>query len=457
MAERVFKIVALAIGALVIVAVGVFGGAMYAVRDEEGSAAGNAARLIVSEVVRPELVFRGRSRVNILLIGEDISLNNKRQQLKEFSRSDTNIVIGLDRLAATAHVLSLPRDTKVTVPGQGVHKLNAAHRYGGPFLLQETVRENFGLQIDHYIKTNFRGFVELVDLVGGIDVDVEREMDYDDSWQDFHVHLKPGLQHLTGEQAHGYVRWRKNNRPPRGDGSTDPKGDMGRTERQQKVIKILARKALSPQYLPRLRGMIRVARQYVETDLTDRQLLSLLLFLNRIDPEQLDTATLPATYTGFYVETDRPKAAELLARMFDYTFDSTRLMATSGPSSWDDRDLGLRGPEPARARRLEDELPEPAVPVEEPPPATEQGWDQDEPPEFVPPPAPGGSPPATPAEPPPDAPPAEPVEPPAKAKPAPQPAKPTPAPPAEPEPDVAPPIRKKSPTPAAEPAPAPAP
>ncbi len=346
-------------GVLAAVGGGLFGAAYFAVGDQSGSRVANAAKHLVKEVVRPDLIFEGRSRVNILLIGEDVSLDNRRQRIKEPSRSDTNIIISLDRVSKSAHILSLPRDTKVIIPGHdGAHKLNAAHRYGGPFLLMDTIRDNFGITVDHYVKTNFHGFIELVDLVGGIDVDVERSMNYDDSWQDFHVHLEPGLQHLNGEQAHGYVRWRKNLPPPRGNGKVDPRGDLGRVERQQQVIKILARKALSPEYLPKLRGMVATAKKYLETTLSDRQLLSLLLFLDSLDPETLDTATLPSEYTGFFIEVDRAAAEPVLLRMFGSSFDPYRLR---GELPGSDGGLDIRErlaePQPSRLRGIDEEPP----------------------------------------------------------------------------------------------------
>lgn len=413
---------------------GLFASAYLAVGEQSGSRVANAAKHLVKEVVRPDLIFEGRSRVNILLIGEDVSLDNRRQRIKEPSRSDTNIVISLDRVSKSAHILSLPRDTKVIIPGHdGAHKLNAAHRYGGPYLLMDTIRENFGINIDHYVKTNFHGFIELVDLVGGIDVDVERAMHYDDSWQDFHVHLEPGVQHLDGEQAHGYVRWRKNLPPPKGDGKVDPRGDLGRVERQQKVIKILARKALSPEYLPKLRGMIATAKKYLETTLSDRQLLSLLLFLDSLDPETLDTATLPSEYTGFFIEVDREAAEPVLLRMFGSSFDPARLRGGDAYDGGLDVRERLTEPQPARLRAIEEEETPPAVapdaagePGESEPPDLSQ---DDQAAAWTSPPA------VTPATEAPAPPPVEPARPPGEAEP---PVPSAPAPLAVPEPTMAP-------------------
>ncbi|MCC7492504.1 MAG: LCP family protein [Fimbriimonadaceae bacterium] len=359
--RRVFRILLTGLTTFVLAASAVLGYALYASRHEHGSTTEKVGRFLVSEVVPPELVFQGRARVNILLIGEDVTLTDRRQIVKEFSRSDTNILIGLDRLSGNVHILSLPRDTRVEVPGEGIHKLNAAHRLGGPALLMDTVRSNFGLQADHYLKTNFRGFVELVDLLGGIDVDVERDMNYDDSWQDFHVHLRKGYQHLTGEQAHGYVRWRKSK-----NGDSDPRGDLGRVERQQKVIKILARKALSPQHLPQVRSLLAAARKYIETDLSDKQLLSLALFISKINPALMDTATLPCDWRGHFMHVRPEEAVTLLSRMYAHTFDATRLRGGSA-GSVGRTGVVLPDPQPSRLRALEqqqDEAPatRPAVP-----------------------------------------------------------------------------------------------
>ncbi len=337
---------------------GVFATALYATRDQKGSRAANAARYLIEEVVGPDLIFDGRNRVNVLLIGEDLAINQHGIRVKEYSRSDTNILFSLDRTARTAHVLSLPRDTKADVPGQGVHKLNAAHRLGGPALLVQTIYENFGLHVDRYVKTNFHGFIVLVDLVGGIDVDVERDMDYDDNWQNFHVHLKKGPQHLDGKGAHGYVRWRKSN-----NGQVDPKGDLGRIERQQKVIKLLARKALAPQNLPRLRQIMAAARKYIETDLSDRQLMSMLLFLSKLDPSMLDTGTLPGEARGPFVEVNREEAAVLLARMFGAGFDESKLMARRHAENGKRSRTQIKEPHPAKVRELDDDDDDEARPA----------------------------------------------------------------------------------------------
>ncbi|MBI2299428.1 MAG: LCP family protein [Armatimonadetes bacterium] len=311
-------------------------GMFVAVRHEPGNKVVAVAKGLVRAMVSPEYVFDGRERLNVLLIGEDVSLTNQRQQIKSWSRADTNILISLDRLSHGASAVSLPRDTRVIVPGSGVHKLNAAHRFGGPALLMDTIRQNFGLDIHHYLKTNFHGFVEIVDLLGGVDVDVERDMNYDDTWQDFHVHLKTGVQHLTGAQAHGYVRWRKNNpRSKGGDGTSDPLGDLGRTERQQKVMRIIVQKALSPQYIRQLPAIAAAVRRYITTDLNDSQLLSLVEFVHDLPPGALQTITLPCDYRRPYMVVLEKEATAKLSLLFGATFHpDVFASAASTASAW---------------------------------------------------------------------------------------------------------------------------
>jgi LCP family protein required for cell wall assembly len=278
---------------------------------------------VVDTVVSPDLFFDGRDRVNVLLIGEDVPLNQYGVEMDAESRSDTSMVITLDRSLHTIGVVSIPRDTRAYIPGHGICKINAATVYGGAPLLVSVVRENLGIEIHHYIKTNLQGFEDLVDRVGGLDIDVERDMDYDDTWQDFHVHLKKGPnQHLDGSQVEGYVRWRKSKH-----GDYDPKGDVGRCERQQKVMKLLAAKCLQPTMWRKLPDVVAAVRKHLKTDLSDVQVLSLLAFIKGVDPHLIATGTLPGDYQQPFIYIDRDPAIKLLATFFDTTFDPGPLEA----------------------------------------------------------------------------------------------------------------------------------
>jgi LCP family protein required for cell wall assembly len=158
-------------------------------------------------------------------------------------------------------MVSLPRDATVRLAPneQGIRrtKLNAAHSYGGPQLLIQTLHDELGLTIHHHAVIKFDGFKALIDQVGGIEVNVEGalkrdpktgkmyrgNLDYKDNYGNWEVHLKPGVQTLTGEQAHGYVRFRM-----------DLEGDPGRIRRQQSVMRALAKEIMqsSPFEIPGL-------------------------------------------------------------------------------------------------------------------------------------------------------------------------------------------------------------
>lgn len=129
-------------------------------------------------------------------------------------------------------LLSLPRDSYVEIPGHGRNKLNAAYAFGGAPLLVQTIEADTGIRIDGYLEIGFLGIVDVVDAVGGIQVCPT--FDIDD--RDAHLKLAKGCQTVDGVTALGYVRMRK----------ADPRGDLGRMERQREVIGAIAGKVASP-------------------------------------------------------------------------------------------------------------------------------------------------------------------------------------------------------------------
>ncbi|MFV0451942.1 MAG: LCP family protein [Propioniciclava sp.] len=149
----------------------------------------------------------------------------------EGRRADTIMLLYLPR-SGDAALISLPRDSFVDIPGHGQNKINAAYAFGGPELLVETVETNTGLQVDGYAEIGFGGFVNAVDAVGGIEMCPENAIKDKDSQLD----IPAGCQEMDGITALGYVRMRK----------ADPKGDIGRAERQREMLDALASKVISP-------------------------------------------------------------------------------------------------------------------------------------------------------------------------------------------------------------------
>ncbi|WP_440117028.1 LCP family protein [Paenibacillus sp. QZ-Y1] len=220
--------------------------------------------------------WEGQERVNILLLGGD-------SRGDDAGRSDSVMVASIDPVSKKAHLFSVLRDTYVEIPGHGKSRLNAAFSYGGADLTKQTVGNLIGIPIQHYVYTDFTGFMALVDAVGGIDIDVEKDMYYT-SKADKHMYdidLKKGLQHMDGKTALQYVRFRH-----------DATSDFTRTERQRIFMTELAKKMQSTTSLFKIPDILEAIAPYIETDLSPTQMLKLAslgfdIHVNDIDHQQI--------------------------------------------------------------------------------------------------------------------------------------------------------------------------
>ena len=145
-------------------------------------------------------------RINILLLGGD----SRGLRPNEIPRTDTMMILSIDTVTKKAHLLSLLRDTYVKIPGHGSNRINTAVVYGGPNLAMKTVSELTGLNIQYYVYTDFQGFIHLIDEIGGIEFEVEKDMYYSSAVDgpEYDIDLKAGLQVLGGKEALQYVRFR---------------------------------------------------------------------------------------------------------------------------------------------------------------------------------------------------------------------------------------------------------
>ena len=184
----------------------------------------------------------------------------------DVGRSDTLMLAAVDEEHGRAALLSIPRDTRIEVGSYGYDKINHAYAFGGHEMTLAAVSALVGVPITHYIMVDTSAFERIVDAVGGVDIDVEKRMYYEDPWDDdggLVIDLAPGEQHMNGAQAIKYVRYR------------DGEGDIGRIGRQQHFMRALLAQFLSPQVLPRLATVVDEVKNAVDTDLTTRQLLTL--------------------------------------------------------------------------------------------------------------------------------------------------------------------------------------
>lgn len=187
------------------------------------------------------------------------------------TRADSIMLVGIDPNRLQVTMMSIPRDLSINVPGYGLQRINTVNMLGemekaggGPALMEAGIKESFGVEPDRYLRLNFNGFVQLIDAVGGITVDVQRKIvDYsypkDDS-SVMTVTFEPGVQHMDGERALIYARTRHAD------------DDYRRAERQQQVVSALMNKLINPAHWPAVLGVL---YQSVDTDLTLWDILTL--------------------------------------------------------------------------------------------------------------------------------------------------------------------------------------
>ncbi|MDI3327884.1 MAG: LCP family protein [Alicyclobacillaceae bacterium] len=219
--------------------------------------------------------WTGTERVNILLMGVD---NRDRDS---HPRSDSMILVSVDPQTRSAQMYSIMRDTWYRIPGHGYDKINAAFALGGPSLAVRTVEDFLRIPVHYYVVTDFVGFEKLVDIVGGVDLNVEKEMDYvDDGVYD--IHLRPGMQHLDGKHALMYVRFRH-----------DAQSDFARTQRQRQFLLALAQKMKSAGTLAKLPVILREMEPYVQTNMNLNDMIQLAGLMRGVDTSQVQTAQIP--------------------------------------------------------------------------------------------------------------------------------------------------------------------
>lgn len=242
----------------------------------------------------------------MLLIGSD-----KREGYDEDgARSDTNIVVRIDPTNNQATLVSIPRDTMIDIDGYGTNKFNAAYNYGGAAATIREASQLTGVGISHYAEVNFDALIDLVDAVGGVDVQVDERVDDPDAdgttdnpdWE--HVVIEPGLQHLDGNEALTFARSR-----------AYVDGDFTRTANQRKLIEALVDKVLA---LPvtEMPSVIQAAAQCVTTDMKASDIISLAQQFKDGGDLTIYSAMLPSI-TGYvdgvsYVFADEDKLTEMM-------------------------------------------------------------------------------------------------------------------------------------------------
>jgi LCP family protein required for cell wall assembly len=246
------------------------------------------------------------------------------------SRSDSLMVARIDPKNQKVSLMSIPRDSRVEIPGYGITKINAAAAYGGPKLVIKTVTLLTGLPISHYVNINFTGFRDVVDAIGGVWVNVPQDI-YDTQASAFgksNATLKKGYQKLDGAHALTFARTRH----------YFAAGDFQRMKDQQILIKALASQALSLSNVFSATSIINAIASNLDTDLTPAQMADLALQFKGMKSGSIDSANAPggAKYMNgiSYVVLDPPALTAMIDRMKKgLPLDPTNPPSASAPST----------------------------------------------------------------------------------------------------------------------------
>ncbi len=215
---------------------------------------------------------------NILLLGAD-----RRRSVHKIWRTDTIMLIMVDKEQQEVAVISIPRDTYITIPGYGKQRINVVDYFGeggvvkvkggGPALLTRVFWQNFGVRVDNYVRIDLEGFAKVIDVLGGVDVEIT--CPHTVQWGKTTYHFKKGIQHLTGTELMVYVRARR--------GSSD----IDRARRQQRAILAMRDRARELNLLPRLPALYKTLHNSVQTDLSLLEMLDLARLAMDIPPERV--------------------------------------------------------------------------------------------------------------------------------------------------------------------------
>ena len=238
---------------------------------------------------------------NILMVGSDFNYNENGASTTSKARSDTLMLAifpdGSDRVG----LISIPRDTLVNISSDEKERINGAFSQGGIELTKQVVSDLIGVEVNRYVIADFQGFKEMIDILGGVEINVEKRLKYDDEAGGTHIDLRPGLQTLNGEQALNYVRFRN-----------DALGDISRVARQQNFMKAVAKRLLSWDGVRNYRSLWETFNEHTTTDITFNDIMALARRLVTFEMDDLVTYTLPGHFKDVFWEVDEDKVEEMV-------------------------------------------------------------------------------------------------------------------------------------------------
>ncbi|GIW23360.1 MAG: hypothetical protein KatS3mg068_2367 [Candidatus Sericytochromatia bacterium] len=255
----------------------------------------------------PEEIQESKIDDNIFLVmATDIVYSARGRKTKSLNgRTDSIFIVKL--LDDAINIVSIPRDTRVKIPGFYNDKINTANVYGGPELTLKTVNELFNLNIKKYVLINTFAVEEIVDLLGGIDYYIPKRMYYVDRTAGLYINMYPGYQHLSGKKVHDYLRFRH-----------DSLGDLNRIKRQQDIIRAILPKVLTPKNILNIPSILRIVNKNIQTNIQLSEIMYLAKKLSEIEniEKKVNSFTLEGKGTiykgGWYYILDDNKNNEIL-------------------------------------------------------------------------------------------------------------------------------------------------
>jgi polyisoprenyl-teichoic acid--peptidoglycan teichoic acid transferase len=279
-------------------------------------------------ITHSNLQMPGLTRpVNVLVMGAKVlttdmkappaDLKNQRYQalVNSFEGlTDVMLLLRFNPETKKLTVLSIPRDTRTTIPGFGVNKINEANADGGPALAAKATSDLLGgVGIDRYVIVNVQGIEALVNALGGVNVHVPKDMHYQDDSQHLYVNLKAGRQHLDGDKVLQMLRFRH-----------DEYGDIGRIQRQQVVMRSLMEQTLNPATIARLPQILSVVQSHLDTNLTVEELVALVGFGSKVNRSNTQMLMVPGEFSqpgafeaSYWLPSER-RIRDIVARHFDF-------------------------------------------------------------------------------------------------------------------------------------------
>lgn len=206
-------------------------------------------------------IFDNKKRINILLLGATSTSTLANPESKERGQSDTIMLISIDAIENKVQVLSIPRDSWVKIKGHGERKINDAYVFGDVPLSVDTIENLLDTYIDHYVVVKYDIIEQLVDALGGVDIEWNRpDYKYEDNWiyPPLKIDLKRGINHLNGRETVAYLRARKAYRD----------SDLGRIDAQQGFLMQIFKELKSPSTILLVPKLLEMAVNNVETDLS---------------------------------------------------------------------------------------------------------------------------------------------------------------------------------------------